>query len=309
MKVMIAKYRFGNVTWVDLECPSAAEIREITREYSLHPAVADELTRPTLKPKVDSYDNFVYLILNFPALRSPQKKEPGESAEIDFVVGREFLITARYESIDALHRFAKTLEVSDMLGRSFPDRHAGHLFALLVTALYENLLHELEFAKDALHRIETQIFAGREREMVIRLSAVSRHLLDFRRATSFHEEMLASFASAGQTLFGGGFGNTLRPLMSECLRVESGIRGNMEILSELRATNDSLLSTRQNEQVKTLSTIAFIALPLSIVVSLFQIDARSRPLIGAPNDFWILLALLAGIGLALLLVFKWKKWL
>ena len=53
---MIQKYKTGNLTWVDLNCPTSDEIRQVVAEYEIHPMVARELTIPTLRQKVDLYE-------------------------------------------------------------------------------------------------------------------------------------------------------------------------------------------------------------------------------------------------------------
>jgi len=93
------------------------------------------------------------------------------------------------------------------------------------------------------------------------------------------------------------------------MKVENAIRNAREYASELKDTNDSLLNTKQNQITQILTVVAFIALPLSIITSLLQIDMRSRPIVGIENDFWIVLGALVIIGFGLFLYFKKKKWL
>ena len=59
---MITKRTCGNITWVDVESPARNEVRSLIEEYGIHPLVGEELLSPTLRPKVDIYDNFIYLI-------------------------------------------------------------------------------------------------------------------------------------------------------------------------------------------------------------------------------------------------------
>jgi Mg2+ and Co2+ transporter CorA len=91
--------------------------------------------------------------------------------------------------------------------------------------------------------------------------------------------------------------------------VEHAVSGNAEFLAELRETNNSLVSTKQNEIMKTFTILAFIALPATTVLSLFQIESDSRPIVGLPFDFWILVLLLIGIAFSLYSWFKHKRWL
>lgn len=305
---MITRYTHRDITWVDLESPTPAEVREIVDQYRLHPLVGHELTAPTVKPKVDLYPHFIYLILHFPT-RHRREKDEGDQ-EIDFILGKDFIITARYETVDIFHLVSKLFEVKALLDKEAIAPHAGFVFFYILSKMYEGIVHELELMKKDIEEIEGRIFKREELEMVFRLSEVSRELLDVKRAMSLHRGILESFEVAGKKLFGEDFGYYLRTLIGEYYRVDDAIRSNLELLAELRETNHALISTKQNEQIRVITVIAFVTLPLSILTALFQIDAIGRPLIGkTENDFWIFVGILVAISLVLLISFKEKKWL
>ncbi len=304
---MLTKHVHHTLVWIDLESPTQEEIRSVAKEYRLNPLVVHELSAPTLKPKVDLYEDFIYLILHFPKLRRGNRAEQDE--EIDFIVGKKFLITVRYSGSEAMHIFSKMFETSAVLDKHGFGSHAGYIFFHMISKLYETLLHELAAVNEVLREIENQIFAGEEREMVMTLSKTSRDLLDFRRSLALHRDVLESFEVAGRKLFGNDFGFHLRTLIGDYYRVEHTVQSNSAFLSELRETNNSLLSTKQNEVMKTLTILAFIALPATTVLSLFQIETSARPIVGSRFDFWILVLLLIGIALSLYSWFRHKRWL
>ncbi|TSC67954.1 MAG: magnesium transporter [Parcubacteria group bacterium Gr01-1014_72] len=306
---MLTKHTHRSLTWVDLESPTREEIREIVESYRIHPLLAHDLTAPTFKPRVDLYDNCIYLILHFPQLRG-EHGVSGDGEEVDFIIGKDFLITARHGTLTPLHHFSKVFEVTSILDKGDIGEHAGFLFFHMITRLYEALMEDLESIKRDIAAIEREVFAGREREMVIALSHASRKLLDFKRATSLHKEVFRSFETAGGTFFGSDFRYHLRAITGEYYKIADAIENNLEAVQELRETNNSLLSTRENEQIRILTTVAFITLPLSMLASLFQIDATARPLIGQyENDFWIFIGIMIVLGAGLFAVFKYKKWL
>src|SRR6185369_3141062 len=109
---MIHTYKYKKVTWVDLECPTKDEARELMEKYDIHPLAAEELLLPTSRSKVDRYDGFVYLILHIPAWKHSHKESV---QELDIIVGKDYIITARYDTIDPLHKFAKMMEVNGVL--------------------------------------------------------------------------------------------------------------------------------------------------------------------------------------------------
>jgi magnesium transporter len=229
--------------------------------------------------------------------------------EIDFLVGKNFLITTRYENIDPLHSFAKAFEVDGVLGRDTTITHGGHLFVAMVRNLYQALDHGCTTIHRRLRDIEVHIFSGDERKMVAELSQAGRSIHDFRQALTPHQEMLASFEAVSARMFGAEFAYHVHSLVGTYERIVRTLSNLHDSLNELRETNNSLLSTKQNDIMKTFTILAFFFLPVSFMASLFGMNAQHIPIIGTPDDFWILLGGMAVVECACFIYFTYKKWL
>ena len=304
---MISVYKHKHLSWIDVESPTPEEVRSLMEKYDIDPLVADELLLPTLKPRVDVYPHFLYLILHFPALRHTHNNDRNQ--EIDFIIGKDFLITTRYDNIDPLHKFSKVFEVNSVLNKSDIGEHAGHLFFYMVRKLYKSLEHELEYISDSLTLVEDEMFEGHEKEMVLALSTISRDLLNLKQAIYPHQEILSSFREGGVRFFGEKFSYHLDSIIGEYYRVKNSVSAHSEILDELRETNNSLVSTKQNEVMKVLTIMAFVTFPLSLIASVFGMNTNYLPIVGLPFDFLIVMGIMAFATVCFFVFFKYKKWL
>jgi len=303
---MITKHEHENIVWVDIESPTRDEVRQIMDEYDLHPMVADELLLPSIKPKIELHENFMYLILHFPAFRHTHKNQ--QDQEVDFIIGKNFLITVRYDTIDSLHKFAKMFEVHSILHKDGTADHVGTLFMHMILKLYNALEHELEYIHDSLREIETNVFKGKEKAMVYELSTVSRDLLNFNQAVSLHKDIIEVFDASGKEFFGNDFSRQLQVLKSERNKIMYSLENNINFLTELRETNNSLLSTKQNEVMKVLTILAFITFPLTLIAGIFGMNTIATPVVGTPNDFWIIIGVMFLATFTMFVFFKYKKW-
>lgn len=304
---MLTRYTRENLVWIDCVSPTPAEVRELMHEFSIDPLIAEELLLPSYKPKVEKRGDVIYVILHFPQLRSTQQSS--NEQEIDFIVGKKFLITTRYENIDPLHSFAKALEVAGVLGHDQSFTHGGHLFISLVRNLYQALENGCGTIHRRLRDIEEHIFSGEERRMVAQLSLVGRTIHDFKQSLAPHEEMLKSFEPVGMRVFGSEFSYHLRDLVGSYERIQRTLTNLHDSLTELRETNNSLLSTKQNEIMKNFTVLAFLFLPLSFIAGVFGMNVDHTPIVGNMYDFWILCGGMAVFACICLIYFKYKSWL
>jgi len=304
---MLTKRTYNKLIWIDLVSPSSEEVKEIMQKYNVHPLVGEELLSPTLKPRLDVYDNFLYLILHFPAIRHTHSNEKNQ--EVDFIIGKNVLITTRYDAVDSLHEFATEFETSAIIDKANVTRHAGFVFLYMMRFLYRSVSQELEYIENTLGKIEENIFLGKEKQMVRALSNANRSLLDIKQTIQHHGEHLSELHDVSKKFFTPNFAGQLKEIQTEYQHVVTVINDHQEFLKELRETNDSLLSTKQNEVMKVLTIMAFVTFPLTLIAGIFGMNTHYLPLVGRTGDFWVVMGIMALLAGLFFWFFKHKKWL
>ena len=304
---MIQKYKNGSVTWIDVVEPTTEDIRTLMEEYDINPDTAHELQLPSYKEKIVSYKDYIFLTLHFPALRHTHIDKTDQ--EIDFIVGKNFIITNRYEPIDALERFTKTFEFDSYLKKNLVTGHAGHVLYYMINELYKAMSDEADSINDTLETIDKDIFSGKEKVMVGRISEVSRDLISFNHILVTHKDILISLKDSSVKFFGKDFVHNITKIISEYHRIEKSLTNNIDFIKEIRYTNDSLLSLKQSETMKHLTMMAFVTFPLTIMTSMFGMNTIYMPIIGHPYDFLIIVSIMFMITILFFSFFKYKKWL
>lgn len=305
---MLARHTHGDVTWIDVVAPTNEEIRSLMDEFALDPLIADELTAPSVRNHVDQRDDYFYVVLNFPAFKHMHDMA-GTALELDFIVGTHWIITTRYAEVDPLHHFSTLFEVESVLDKRNMSTHAGYVFYYMIMELYRALNNELAYLSDRLEDVEERIFEGYEKEMVMELSKIARDLLNFTQALAPHHEMLGSIEKPGVALFGYEYARNVRSAQGEYDRLDNTIRGHHASLLELRETNNSLLTTKQNEIMKVFTIMAFVTFPLSLFTSLFSMNTTILPIVGNKYDFYIIVGIMVSAAISFFIFFKYKKWL
>lgn len=309
---MIKQFKYKNITWVDLTSPTAEEIQGISQEFNIHPVAAGELRDISHRSKVDVYDDFIYLVLHLPNHANTLESEVfdgHDAVEIDFIIGKNFLVTTTYEAIDSMQEFGKILETSNLLTKNKKETHAGYLFYYIMKHLYQSLERNLDFITHNLKKAETKIFSGNEKEMVMVLATINKKLLDFRGTLKSHQGVLLSLEMAGKEFFGEKFHFELQSITSEFGKVWYALENSREFFNELRQTNESLLQIKTNDATKTFTMLAFITFPLTLLITILGLRADGTPLINLPYAFWYISGLIVALILFILAYYKHKRWM
>ncbi|MBI4086615.1 magnesium transporter CorA family protein [Candidatus Kaiserbacteria bacterium] len=302
---MIVRYLQDNTAWIDVLEPTAEEIRELMEEYAIDPGLVTDLAVPTRRADVVSVPGAVKITLDFPVVKLSQREFP---QEMKFIVTKNALITVRYADIAALHQFAKEFEVVATLQKTRKRLHGGHLFLAVMNALYGALSQKLDYIEARLVDIEEEIVSGREKEMVLDLSQMSQRLIMFRQTLVGHEYVLEQAKTHFGALFGASFAASLDTFDRAFAHLTQYLSTLAATGIELRETNNTLLTTKQNEIMKTLTILASVTFPLALLSSIFGMNT-TLPLAGTRGDFWIVIGIMVVAATVLFAFFRHKHWM
>lgn len=304
--MMITRYAQHSTIWIDLFQPSPEEIRTIMDEYAVDPTLIGDLMGPTRRADIASAQDAIKVSLNFPVVKLIAWEHP---QEIKFLITKKALISVRYGDIAPLHQFAKELEVITALHKTKKTLHGGHLFVAIMNTLYTALGQKLEYIEARLVDIEEEIFKEHEKEMVVEISHVSQRLIMFGQTLTAHEYVLARLHDQFKELFGEPLGAAITDLELTFRHLGHQLSALRATTMELRETSNTLLTTKQNEIMKTLTIMALITFPLTLLSSIFGMNTKSLPIVGARGDFWIVIGIMLGTAGFLFVFFRRKRWM
>jgi len=295
------------VSWIDIKNPSKKDLNYLKKNFKFHPVTLGELLTPTLRPKVEHYDHYLYMVVHFPAYNT--RKKTTESVEIDFLITSNVLITVHYEEFSPLKEFWG----KSQLDKAFREHNFRETTALLLYSILENLynfsLRQLDHISKKINQIEEKMFKEKGSEdMVERISLARRDILDFRKTIKPQKAILDSLKIRGVVFFGKKMKPYFMDIIGDYMRVWSLLENHKETIEALRETNDSLVSNRTNRIIRLLTIFSVIVFPLTLLASIFGMNTRFLPLVGHKYDFWIIAGFMLLAMLAMLLFFKRKKW-
>jgi magnesium transporter len=308
---MITHHASKGLVWLDVSTPTNDEIAGLVKRYELHPLVGEELKSSSSLAKMDFYKDYMLVVMTLPVrVRAKSGNYEIVDREVDFVIGKNFLITSSSDTIEQLEYFAKIFEANSILNKDEKMDHAGHLFYYMIKKIYAGMCEDLENMKDSLIGAETRIFNGDERKMVEVLSGLSRELIDFKQTARVHQDIWEDMIRYDEmTIFGKDFLVYVRDIRDEFNRIRELITNARELLADLRETNDSLLNTRQNQTIKMLTLVSFVFQPLTFIAAIFTIPALNVPFIGRGLGWYGIFLFMIVVSSCTWWFFKKKKWI
>jgi magnesium transporter len=293
------------VSWIDFEDPSQEDIIYLQEHFNIHPLAIEEFFTPTYQPKAVSYDNCLFLSIHIPLFDVVNRTT--YSGELDMIITRDYLITAHRHKIYQLENFFKAIQASRGKQRLYLNQTPAHLLYKVLELLTESCFPRLNHISKNLDNIEDQVFAGKEKEMVLEISLVKRDILNFRRAIKPQRSIIESIIQKSNSLISLELKPYFQDLVGTNIRIWNILENNKELIESLEETNNSLLSNKLDMTMKVLTIFSAIMLPVTAYSNIMAMSVNI-PLTHNPNAFWLHASIMVIISLLTVLVFRFKKW-
>lgn len=303
---MIERFRQGKLIWINMKDPRTEEVQKVMNELDIAPSLMTDLTTFVPKNTVTRAENTIKVTLDFPVIK---RLNSDHQFEVKFLIAKKYLVTVQYEEMEAIDRFKRQFEVATTLRKKQSGLSGAHIFFSLFNNLYDSALSKLDYIETKLADIESDIFKDNEKYMVYEIATVSKQLISFRHTIHGHEEIYKDLTTQFHDIFGDAFDTELHSIQSQYSLLKHKANTQFETMTALRETNSAMLFTKQNEVIKTLTTLAFITFPLALLSSIFGMNTQETPFIGEPYDFWIIIAIMGIVGVVLYFIFRKKGWM
>ncbi|MFA6466381.1 MAG: magnesium transporter CorA family protein [Patescibacteria group bacterium] len=305
----IDKIKTKKILWLHIEKPTRAEIEYLQKEYDFHPLDLEDCLGRIQRPQISEYTHYIFFILTFPAYNRETREI--ESSEVDFFIGPKYLITISDGRTPTIKNFFNELKTNEYSRDKFMmDGHSVFLLYEVLHRLQNYTMPMLDHITQEIEDIEKRIFKGEEKKLVIEILHTKRNIVDFRRIMQAHKTIIKKLMSANNKFF---MHDMMNIYFSNILDRTKDIWDILETLKEnintFQETNESLISHRLNDIMKTLTVVSVVMIPATLISSIFGMNAKHMPFIGSAGDFYIMLSFILVVIMFFLVFFRNKKWL
>jgi magnesium transporter len=292
----------GGFVWLGLFEPEPSELAQVSETFGLHELAVEDAQTIHLRPKIETYDNDVRLVI----LRTARYDDDAEEVafgNIAIFVAPTFVITVRQGVPSKLHEARQRLEQRPEL---LAAGSSSALWAILdeVVDDYAPVIAGLERDID---EIEATVFSGSVAPTE-RIYSLRSEATNFYRAV---HPLIAVVATVERTTAAPELLPYLRDVQDHLLLVDEEVAAQRDLLGTVLQANMAVLSVekvsvRQNSTMEQLTVLATVFLPLTFITGFFgQNFAWLVQHISSYTAF--IIYGLGGLAVPLALLFWWMR--
>ena len=292
-----------------LHVDDLADVFRLQDIFGIHPLAIDAVIHQNHPSKVEEYDAYIFTIID--GLRT-EEKGGFEEDDLYLFLGKRWIVTINFYRTHLLDNLRKKIRsILSASQKQVPSAQAvcETLYYLAIEEIVSTYYPTVDNIDAQLEKIEESIL---EKPLKSHLSQI----LVIRRETSFIENtlemilrVLNQIISAQQTKLSSDCKKQIRSLYDRL----SYLRGNLENQHNriiiLREAYNSSLSATLNETIRTLTVIATIVLPLTLIAGIYGMNFDFMPELQWSYGYYYALGLMAALAISLVSYFKIKKWI
>ncbi len=296
----------AGIRWIHIESPRAADRDWLEAHFDFHPLDYEDVFSRNQRPKLDQYDDYVFIVLHFPLF----EKDSGRilTAEVDLFLGPDYLITLPNIPLPPLAAMFDRYRERDDLREDVFSKGSGYLLYKIVDTGVDASFPMLRKTGLKLERLEDDIFEGRSSEIVRDLSEAKQEIINFRKITRPQRAVLRDLERTKQRYLQEELELYFDDISDAAERIWDTLENYKEVIEGLESTNESVLSHRLNDSFRILTAASVVLLPLTLIASIFGMNVHF-PGEGLAITFFVILAFMAALLLTLVVLFRRRGWL
>ncbi len=290
--------RRGDVPlWFELDTPTEAELDVLEKQLQIHPLTREDIVKQNQRPKIETFDHYVYLVIH-PLIQTARLEI--EPAEVDLLLGRQWLVMVHYGPIPGL---VGDSPLHERLGLAL-HRGADFLLYTIVDLIVDRCFPLLDTLNEEIDALEDRLLGQAQRTDMARLFAVKRSLVHLRRTVGPQREVFNQLTRRDFSFIRPEYTVYFRDVYDHLIRIAEEIDSLRDILSGALEIHLSSISNQLNMTMKRLTAWATIFVVLTTIAGIYGMNFQYMPELSWRYGYPAVLTLMAGVSVGLYLYFK-----
>ena len=292
----------GSDTWVDLTNPSPDLVGAVARRLGLHPLIAEDIIEHNERAKVQLVDDVIHVVAF-----ELEREGPGDvvAHEIDFVLGRGFLLSVHPASWDPMTAHQLKIGLDEILSKG-PDL----LLWALIDSIVDGYFPVFDRLGDEIDEVEDAALARTVPATLQQIFRLKRELLRIRHVLAPSREVFAQLTSREFVLIADAQVFYFRDLYDHLIRLNDELDSFRELVAGALEVYLSSINNNLSVIMKRLTGVTVILAGIGAVAGIFGMSEAASAFQGLEGGgFYVVVMITVLASLAAVVFLRRIDWL
>jgi magnesium transporter len=293
------------VTWLNISgVYDTSIVEKVGKLFSIHPLVLEDISNTTQRPKLEEYDDYIYIVMKMVSYSSDTHETLIE--QISLIVGKDFVISFQERKGDTLESLRNRIRNGKGRIRKLGSDYLAYGIADSIIDHYYTVLEQIS---EHIEELEEELLVSPNQKILNSIYKLKQELVFLRKSVWPTRGMIGELQRSEHKLISKSIDVFLRDLYDHIIQVIDTVETFRDILSGMLDLYLSTISNKMNEVMKVLTIFAAIFIPLTFIAGIYGMNFDYMPELQTRWGYFGVLGLMAFLGFGMIFYFKRKSWI
>ena len=269
-----------SATWIDLTEPSSELLHAVARRLGLHPLIAEDIVERNERAKVRLVADVIHIVLF-----ELERTDGMAIQEIDFVLGKDFLMSVHPAGWDPLAAHQVKMGVEPLLSKG-PDL----LLWALIDSIVDGYFPVFDALGDEIDEVEDLSISQTVPSTLQHIFRLKRELLQIRHYVAPSREVVAQLTSREFDLISEPHVFYFRDVYDHLIRLNDELDSFRELVAGALEVYLSSINNNLSTIMKRLTGVTVILAGIGAVAGVFGMSEAATALTGGEGSGFYLIS-------------------
>lgn len=292
------------VSWINIDGLRKADVEAVCAHYGIHTLISEDILSLGQRPKMDEINGLLFCLLNM--LYFNEKDSAVEIEQISIVLGKNFVISFQEDDTrDVFNPLRERLKVNNTKIR---QNGADFLFYALIDMIVDNYFVVMEKLGEKIETLEEDIVRQPNTRSLAKINMLRKEMIILKRSVAPVRELMNGILRSESGLILERTEKYFKDVYDHILQANDLAENYRDMMMNLHDLYLSNVNLKTNEVMKVMAVVTCLLAPATVIGGIFGMNFEIIPLLHNKWGFFISVALMLFIPLAMIRVFKKRGW-
>lgn len=292
------------VSWINIDGLRKSDVEAVCAHYGIHTLISEDILSLGQRPKMDEINGLLFCLLNM--LYFNEKDSAVEIEQISIVLGKNFVISFQEDDTrDVFNPLRERLKVNNTKIR---QNGADFLFYSLIDMIVDNYFVVMERLGEKIETLEEDIVRQPNTRSLAKINMLRKEMIILKRSVAPVRELVNGILRSESGLILERTEKYFKDVYDHILQANDLAENYRDMMMNLHDLYLSNVNLKTNEVMKVMAVVTCLLAPATVIGGIFGMNFEIIPLLHNKWGFFISVALMLFIPLAMLRIFKKRGW-
>ncbi len=293
------------VSWINIDGLHDTEtISTIGKIFNLHPLLLEDVLNTSHRPKVEEFDDYIFLSLKM--LDLDKDKNTITSEQVSLILGKNWLLSFQEQEGDIFNALRERIRTKK---GNMREKKNDYLLYRLIDTVVDNYFFITEHISEETEILEEKVLLSTDSQLLQEIQNLKKQLIKAKKYINPLREVISYIQKDPNILISEGTTRYLNDVYEHIIQLNENIETQRDTIANIMDLYHSGLSNKMNQVMQVLTIIATIFIPLTFIAGIYGMNFDNIPELHWKYGYFIILGIMIGVIIIMIMYFKKKKWL